>query len=272
MVDVNTHDVDAAAQLRTPNQQTFFTKGLSPRMRHTYIYNNYAYGWIPETAVWSSRLGDYSVTDFYPISLGMLKKFEFMFSLLADPGGACPAYTPKLNTEFVNQGSFSGRFVNPFHRFAVLPEREYISFLLLTSVPIFNILFWFKGETFDTAKHSLVGAVFTTRERHVELARYLRRTGDYKPLFSRLGNDETFDRAFSGFTRISNPTPVGRLPPSDFETLANLSTILYFTRYDPVLMFLVFYVPGMSVTTKITPGVEFLMEKLSLTAEDVVLV
>lgn len=272
MVDVNTHDVDAAAQLRTPNQETFFTKGLSPRMRHTYIYNNYAYGWIPETAMWSSRLGDYSVTDFYPISLGMLKKFEFMFSLLADPGGACPAYTPKLNTEFVNQGSFSGRFVNPFHRFAVLPEREYISFLLLTSVPIFNILFWFKGETFDTAKHSLVGAVFTTRERHVELARYLRRTGDYKPLFSRLGNNETFDRAFSGFTRIINPTPVGRLPPSDFETLANLSTILYFTRYDPVLMFLVFYVPGMSVTTKITPGVEFLMEKLSLTPEDVVLV
>ncbi|WZD65888.1 membrane protein [Bovine papular stomatitis virus] len=272
MVDVNTHDVDAAAQRRTPNQETFFTKGLSPRMRHTYIYNNYAYGWIPETAMWSSRLGDYSVTDFYPISLGMLKKFEFMFSLLADPGGACPEYTPKLNTEFVNQGSFSGRFVNPFHRFAVLPEREYISFLLLTSVPVFNILFWFKGETFDTAKHSLVGAVFTTRERHVELARYLRRTGDYKPLFSRLGNDETFDRAFSGFTRISNPTPVGRLPPSDFETLANLSTILYFTRYDPVLMFLVFYVPGMSVTTKITPGVEFLMEKLSLTPEDVVLV
>ncbi|AIZ77274.1 hypothetical protein SB87_gp021 [Parapoxvirus red deer/HL953] len=272
MVDVATHDVDAAAQLRTPNQETFFTKGLSPLMRHTYIYNNYAYGWIPETALWSSRLGDYRVTDFYPPSLGMLKKFEFMFSLLADPGGACPAYEPKLNTEFLNQGSFSGRFVNPFHRFAALPEREYISFLLLTSFPVFNMLFWFKGEKFDTAKHSLLGGVFSTRERHVELARYLRRTGDYKPLLSQLGSDDTFSKPFAGVTRIGNATPAGRLPPSDFETMTNLSTILYFTGYDPVLMFLAFYVPGLSATTKITPAVEFLMEKLAMRPEDVVLV
>ncbi|WOC29274.1 membrane protein [Equine parapoxvirus] len=272
MVDSDTHDVDAAAQVRVPNQETFFTRGRSPVMRHTYLYNNYCYGWIPETVVWSSRLGDYRVTDMCPVSLGMLKKFEFMFSLLADPGGQCPAYEPKLNTEFVDRGSFAGRFVSPFHRFAALPEREYISFLLLTSMPVFNILFWFKGEAFDVAKHSLVGSVFTTRERHVELARYMRRTGDYRPLFSRLDRDETFDRPFTAATRTKTQTPAGRLPPSEYETMANLSTILYFSGFDPVLMFLAFYVPGLSVTTKVTPAVEFLMQRLGLEAKDVVLV
>lgn len=61
MVDSDTHDVDAAAQVRVPNQETFFTRGRSPVMRHTYLYNNYCYGWIPETVVWSSRLDRKSV-------------------------------------------------------------------------------------------------------------------------------------------------------------------------------------------------------------------
>ncbi|CCD83213.1 conserved hypothetical pox protein [Squirrelpox virus] len=267
MVDPNRHDVHATAQNRHPNQETFFTRGLSPLMKHTYLYHDYAYGWVPETAVWSSRFADLDLTDYRPVTLGLLKKLEFMLSLYKGP---VPDYEPKLNTEFVANGSFSGRYVSFLRRFAILPQDEFISFLLLTSMPAFNLLFWFRNTAFDIARHSLFSQVYTTPERHVELARYFRASGDYKPLFSRLDADATYTQPLTNVARIS--VPGKRVTPSEYESLANLSTILYFTRYDPALMLLAFYVPGLSITTEITPAVEFLMERLSLTREQVVLV
>ncbi|ANS71120.1 er-localized membrane protein, virion core protein [Pteropox virus] len=262
-------DVDAAVQIRNDDQKTFFTKGLSPVMKHTYLFHNYAYGWIPETALWSSRFADFSLLDYYPISLEFIKKIEFMLSLYKGP---VPDYESKLNTEFVDRGSFSGRYNDFLKRFVILPTGEFISFLLLTSMPVFNLLFWFKNTTFDIKKHTLFSEVYTTNERHIELARYFRKSGDYKPIFSRLDQDAIYTNPVTNIATVGNPGPLGNLFPSDYETLANLSTILYFTNYDPVLMFLMFYVPGLSITTKITPAVEYLMSKLSLTKKDIVLV
>uniref|UniRef100_A0AAU7E200 Protein OPG070 n=1 Tax=Rousettus bat poxvirus TaxID=3141933 RepID=A0AAU7E200_9POXV len=263
MVDLNTHDVHATAQQRHVNQETVFTRELSPRLKNTYLYHNYAYGWIPETAVWASRFADLSVTDFYPLSLGLLRKLDYMASLYRGPP---LVYAPRLNTEFVAQGSFGGQYNDVFKRFSILPERQFISFLLLTSMPAYNLATFFKSTAFDPKKHTLFSEFFTTREAHVELARYMRHGGDYKPLFARLNAPTT------GMHTIKNPGPMGRLPPSSYETLANLSAILYFTDYDPVLMFLAFYMPGYSATTKITPAVEFLMRKLDVRPEDVTLV
>ncbi len=73
-------------------------------------------------------------------------------------------------------------------------------------------------------------------------------------------------------SNINNPTlPIG-FSKSDYETLSNLSAILYLTNYDPVLMFLVFYVPKISITTKITPAVKYLMDKLNMNETDITLV
>nr|WQH57864.1 MAG: MC038R [Molluscum contagiosum virus] len=276
MAALSVHDVHSAAQRRAPSQQTLFTRGLRPLMRNTYLFHNYAYGWIPATAAWSSRFADLDVTDYYPVSLGLLRKLEFMFSLYRGPP---LQYLPRVNTEFVSTGAFLGRFDDFFKRFAILPTREFISFLLLTSLPAYNLLFVFRGTRFELDKHTLFSAFYTTRERHVELARYFRHGGDYKPLFGH--PDGTGDGSDTGDGRslprgsasaLMSNGPRGRLAPSDYETLANLSAILYFTDYDPVLMFLAFYVPSFSVTTKITPGVEYLMERLQVRLEDVTLV
>lgn len=263
MVDLNTHDVHATAQRRHVNQETLFTRELPPRLKNTFLYHNYAYGWIPETAVWASRFADLDVTDFYPPTLGLLRKLDFMASLYRGPP---LVYAPRLNTEFVAQGSFGGQYNDVFKRFAVLPERQFISFLLLTSMPAYNLATFFKDTAFDAKKHSLFSEFYTSREALMELARYMRQGGDYKPLFSRL------DAPATGVATIKNPGPMGRLPPSSYETLANLSAILYYTDYDPVLMFLAFYMPGFSATTKITPAVEFLMRKLNVCLENVTLV
>ncbi|QGN68039.1 membrane phosphoprotein [Equine molluscum contagiosum-like virus] len=270
MVDRNTHDVHATAQRRNPNQETLFTRGLRPLLRNTFLYHDYAYGWVPETALWSSRFAELDAADYYPISLGLLRKLEYLFSLYRGPR---PEYLPKLNTEFLAAGSFAGSFNDFFKRFAVLPTREFISFLLLTSMPAYNLQVFFRDTPFDVRKHTLFSAFYTTRERHVELARYLRHGGDYKPLFGRLDETATFDGTpRTGLRAIQHPGALGRLPPSEYETLANLSALLYFTDYDPVLMFLAFYIPPFSVTTQITPAVEYLMARLQVRAEDVALV
>ncbi|AWU47075.1 ER-localized membrane protein [Sea otter poxvirus] len=264
-----TWDVHESAQRRNNDQQTFFTRRLSPLMKHTYLFHNYAYGWIPETALWSSRFADFSLLDYYPISLEFIKKLEFMLSLYKGP---VLEYESKLNTEFIDRGSFSGRYTDFLRRFAILPTNEFISFLLLTSIPIFNLLFWFKNTQFDIKKHTLFSEVYTTNDRHIELARYFRRSGDYKPIFSRLDQQTIYVNPVSNISTISTPGQLGNLPPSDYETLSNLSAILYFTNYDPVLMFLVFYIPGLSITTQITPAVKYLMTKLSLTTDNIILV
>ncbi len=263
------HDVYSESQDRVVDQKTLFTREVIPLLRNTYLYHNYSYGWIPETVIWSSRFADLDVRDYYPISLGLLHKFEFMLSLYKGP---VPDYEEKINTEFIARGSFSGRYVSYLRRFASLPTSEFISFLLLTSVPIYNILFWFKNTTFDISKHSFFSKFYTTNERHVQLARYFKESGDYKPLFSRLGKNETYTQPMFQVSRIFNSTSMGNFPASEYETLANLSAILAFTDYDPVLMFLIFYLPGLAVTTKITPAVEYLMEKLCLTNSDIILI
>lgn len=138
-------DVYKNAQRRILDQETFFSRGLSrPLMKNTYLFDNYAYGWIPETAIWSSRYANLDASDYYPISLGLLKKFEFLMSLYKGP---IPVYEEKVNTEFIANGSFSGRYVSYLRKFSSLPTNEFISFLLLTSIPIYNILFWFKTHS-----------------------------------------------------------------------------------------------------------------------------
>ncbi|UZC80226.1 V074; CPXV-BR_075 V074 [Cowpox virus] len=261
-------DVYKNAQRRILDQETFFSRGLSrPLMKNTYLFDNYAYGWIPETAIWSSRYANLDASDYYPISLGLLKKFEFLMSLYKGP---IPVYEEKINTEFIANGSFSGRYVSYLRKFSALPTNEFISFLLLTSIPIYNILFWFKNTQFDITKHTLFRYVYTDNTKHLALARYMYQTGDYKPLFSRLKENYIFTGPVPiGIKDIDHPNLSRARSPSDYETLANISTILYFTKYDPVLMFLLFYVPGYSITTKITPAVEYLMDKLNLTKSDV---
>ncbi|QHG62597.1 hypothetical protein [Cetacean poxvirus 1] len=264
------NDVMSRVQLRNSDQETIFTRHLSPLMRNTYLFDNYSYGWSPETAVWCSRFADLDLRDYYPISLGLIKKFEFMLSLYKGPK---TVYEEKIQTEFINQGSFSGRYINYFRKFSTLPTNEYISFLLLTSIPIYNILFWFKDTQFDITKHTLFRNVYTNHERHIALARYLRDSGDYKPIFSRLDQDGTYtdQTTLVGRILVGNTNPNG-YNTSDFETLSNLSAILYYTKYDPVLMFLVFYLPGISVTTKITPAVEYLMSMLNITQNEIILI
>nr|WGO62667.1 hypothetical protein [Wadden Sea poxvirus] len=270
-MSVNTYnDIYKESQKRNLDQETFFTRNLSPLMKNTYLYHDYSYGWIPETVVWSSRFANLDVTDFYPISLGLLNKFDFLFSLYKGP---VPVYEKKVNTEFIINGSFSGRYINYLRNFSLLPTSEFISFLLLTSVPIYNILFWFKNTQFDITTHSIFGKIYSNNERHIELAKYFRQSGDYKPIFSRLKENNIYTSPLQiGINKINFPNIPTGTTTSDYETLSNLSAILYFVKYDPVLMFLLFYIPGMSVTTKITPGVEYLMNKLKLTTNDIVLV
>ncbi|AAR07395.1 38R [Yaba monkey tumor virus] len=263
-------DIFKESQKRNEDQETFFTRNLSPLMKNTYLYHNYAYGWIPETAIWSSRFSNLDVTDYYPITLSLLKKFEFMLSLYRGP---ILQYEEKVNTEFISRGSFYGRYISYLRNFSLLPTSEFISFLLLTSMPIYNIMFWFKNTQFDIKKHTLFSEVFTTNDRHKELAKYFKQSGDYKPLFSRLKENNIYTTQFPiGANRIAHQNLPNGVPVSDFETLSNLSAIMYLTNYDPVIMFLAFYVPGMSATTKITPAVEYLMNKLNLRKDDIFLV
>ncbi|QQG31525.1 ER localized membrane protein [Swinepox virus] len=259
-------DIYTESQKRNDDQKTFFTRNLSPLLKNTYIYHNYAYGWIPETVIWSSSYANLDIRDYYPITINLLKKFEFMLSLY---NGPILPYEEKINTEFISRGSFSGRYINFLRNFSQLPTSEFISFLLLTSMPIYNILFWFKNTPFDITKHTLFNNVFTTNEKHIELGKYFRQRGDYKPLFSRLKDDNIYLLPFPiNQSRIQQNTDNA----SYYETLSNLSAILYLTNYDPVLMFLAFYVPNISVTSKITPGVEYLLSKLNMKKTDVVLV
>ncbi|QAV38740.1 m33R [Myxoma virus] len=262
-------DIYKESQRRNDDQKTFFTRALSPLLKNTYLYHNYAYGWIPETVIWSSRFANLDVTDYHPITLNLLKKFEFMLSLYTGP--VLP-YEEKINTEFISRGSFSGRYINFLRNFSILPTDEFISFLLLTSMPIYNILFWFTNTQFDITKHTLFSKVYTNNANHVALARYFRHSGDYKPLFSRVDDNAIYTAPFpiNQSRIIHRRTPPGTAV-SDYETLSNLSAILYLTNYDPVLMFLAFYVPNISVTTKITPGVEYLLQKLNMTPTDVTL-
>ncbi|QDJ95066.1 ER-localized membrane protein [Hypsugopox virus] len=270
MAAILSHDVYEESKKLAVDQKTYFTRELSPLMKNTYLYHDYAYGWIPETAIWSSKYANLDVTEYYPITLNLLKKFEFMLSLYKGP---IPIYEKKINTEFISNGSFSGKYVNYLRNFSILPTNEFISFLLLTSMPIYNILFWFKNTQFDITKHSLFNNVYTTNELHIILAKYFHHGGDYKPLFSRLKNITTYIYPLpTGTNRIYHQGLPVTTPSSDYELLANLSAILHLTKYDPVLMFLAFYVPGLGITTKITPAVEYLMEKLNLSKNDMILV
>ncbi|AUI80608.1 hypothetical protein [White-tailed deer poxvirus] len=267
---MNVEDIYTESQKRNNDQQTFFTRNLSPLMKNTYLYHNYSYGWIPETSIWSSRFANLDVTDYYPITINLLKKFEFMMALYKGP---ILPYEEKINTEFISKGSFYGRYINFLRNFSILPTNEFISFLLLTSIPIYNILFWFKSTQFDIKKHTLFSEVYSNNDRHIELAKYFRQSGDYKPLFSRLKEDNIYTQPFPlNTSRILHQNLPNSYTISDYETLSNLSAILYLTNYDPVLMFLVFYVPNISVTTKITPGVEYLMKKLNMDKKDITLI
>ncbi|ATI21144.1 ER-localized membrane protein virion core protein [Eastern grey kangaroopox virus] len=266
------HSVHDEAQKRHPDQQTFYTRELTPAMKNTYLYHDYAYGWIPETAIWNSRYATLYLSDYYPVSIGLLRKLEFMLGLYRGPA---PEYKPKVNSEFIANGTFRGRFNDFFQRFSKLPQGEFISFLLLVSMPVYNLLFFFKGTPFDIKKHTLFSEFYINRESHLELARYLASGGDYRPVFSRLDDPRLYSGNLDtmGLRRIWTPASrLGRLPPAQYETLSNLSLIISFTNRDPVLMFLMFYVPGFSATSKITPAVEMLMARLGLVREDIVLI
>ncbi|ADT91071.1 hypothetical protein COTV054 [Cotia virus SPAn232] len=263
-------DIYTESQKRNTDQKTFFTRELSPLLKNTYLYHNYSYGWIPETTIWSSRFANLDVTEYYPITINLLKKFEFMLSLY---NGPVLPYEEKINTEFVSRGSFYGKYINFLRNFSILPTNEFISFLLLTSMPIYNIIFWFKNTQFDITKHTLFNKVYTTNDKHVELGKYFHQSGDYKPLFSRLKDNNIFTSQFPlNQSTILHQQSSNSDTVSDYETLSNLSALLYLTKYDPVLMFLAFYIPGLSVTTKITPGVEYLLKKLNMNKTDIVLV
>lgn len=80
----------------------------------------------------------------------------------------------------------------------------------------------------------------------------MHQTGDYKPLFSRLKENYIFTGPVPICIKdIDHPNLSRARSPSDYETLANISTILYFTKYDPVLMFYCFTYLGIQLLQKL---------------------
>ncbi|AAF44439.1 hypothetical protein FPV095 [Fowlpox virus] len=263
-------DIIGNAHERTDDQKTFNRMNLPPILNNTFLYHDYAYGWIPETALWNTQYEKLDIRSYYPITLGLLNKFEFMLGLHQGPP---PQYTPKINIQYLNQIS-TVNLNDYFKKFSILPVDQLISFLLLTSIPIYNILFFFKNTTFNPRIHSLTGSFYIDDAKHIELAKYLIRGGDYKPIFGKLDRQGLYDGTLFpvNMATLQIPATSPNLYLLNIETLENLSVIISNTKQDPVLIFLIFYLPGLSVTTKITPAVEYLMNKLGLKKENVILV
>ncbi|QRY18924.1 ORF-54 [Teiidae poxvirus 1] len=268
---MNIRDIHNTSQQRSIDQLTFHRREIPPLLKNSFIYHDYAYGWIPETVLWNSQYENLDIRNYYPITLGLLNKFDFLLGLNRGPP---PQYTPKINIQYVNQAPMV-RLNDYYKKFAILPTNELISFLLLTTVPIYNILYFFKTTVFNPRIHSLLNEFYVDDAKHIELAKYLIRGGDYKPIFSRLDQRQLYDNTLPNGNMYSVQIPQGANAQQyliNIEALSNLSTIITYTKQDPVLTFLIFYLPGLSVTTKITSGVEMLMEKLGLTKENIVLV
>ncbi|QGT47162.1 ORF078 [Saltwater crocodilepox virus] len=267
-------------QRRVRDQETFHTKDYQPLLKYTALFHPYSRGWIPETMMWYSGYATLNLTNYHPITLQLLKKLGFMLSL--DKAPKTP-YVDRINTDAVALGNFRGHFVEFYKRFQQLPTSEFISFLLLAAIPAYNILFYYTDEVFDSDKHGLMSSFYVNRDTHVAVAKYLLHGGDYKPIFWKTEErnflDPDYDHGGVRYCRISLYEFNRNLPPSshnftpliDYETLANMSAILQYTNRDPVLALLMFYLPGVSVTTAFTPAVEFLMRKLGLEKKDVVL-
>ncbi|ARE67621.1 SWPV1-111 [Shearwaterpox virus] len=266
-------DIYGISQERDDKQLTIHRRGDPPFLSNTFIYHDYAYGWIPETALWNSQYERLDIRNYYPISKGLLNKFEFMLNLDKRPPFQ---YIPKINSPRLKNVS-AVRLKEYFRKFSILPTDQLISFLILTSIPIYNILYFFKNTAFNPATHSLFNAFYIDDEKHVELAKYLIRGGDYKPVFSMLNErnlyDETVPLPPNILGLIRNRAGVSiQQQYIDIESLGSIAAIIAHTNIDPVITFLMFYLPGFSVTTKITPAVEVLMEKLGVTKENVILV
>ncbi|AAR83468.1 hypothetical protein CNPV122 [Canarypox virus] len=266
-------DIYGISQDRDDKQLTINRRGDPPFLSNTFIYHDYAYGWIPETALWNSQYERLDLRDYYPITEGLLNKFEFMLDLDKRPN---LQYTPKINSPRLDNVS-AIRISTYFKKFTILPTDQYISFLLLTSIPIYNILYFFKNTAFNPAIHSLFNAFYIDNQTHIELAKYLIRGGDYKPIFNMLNERSLYDENLplppNILGLIRNRPGVGlQQQYTDLESLASIAAIITYTKRDPVIAFLMFYLPGLSVTTKITPAVEMLMKKLGLTKENIILV
>ncbi|QRM15755.1 putative membrane protein [Albatrosspox virus] len=268
-------DIYGISQDRDDRQLTIHRRGVLPFLKNTFIYHDYAYGWIPETALWNSQYEKLDLRNYYPVTIGLLNKFEFMLSLDKRPP---LQYTPKNNSPMMDNVS-AVRIKEYFRKFSILPDNQLISFLLLTSIPIYNILYFFKNTAFNPSVHSLFNMFYIDNEKHIELAKYLIRGGDYKPTLSMLDEAGLYDESIPlppnilGLIRNRNRTGI-RLQQQyiDLESLGNISAIISSTNQDPVITFLMFYLPGLSVTTEITPAVEMLMKKLGLTKENIILV
>ncbi|QRI42837.1 putative membrane protein [Cheloniid poxvirus 1] len=74
-------DIYGISQNRDDRQLTINRRGDPPLLRNTFIYHDYAYGWIPETALWNSQYERLDIRNYYPITKGLLNKFEFMLDL-----------------------------------------------------------------------------------------------------------------------------------------------------------------------------------------------
>ncbi|QRM15397.1 putative membrane protein [Mudlarkpox virus] len=266
-------DIYGISQDRDDRQLTIHRRGVLPFLKNTFIYHDYAYGWIPETALWNSQYEKLDLRNYYPVTIGLLNKFEFMLSLDKRPP---LQYTPKNNSPMMDNVS-AVRIKEYFRKFSILPDNQLISFLLLTSIPIYNILYFFKNTAFNPSVHSLFNMFYIDNEKHIELAKYLIRGGDYKPTLSMLDEAGLYDESIplppNILGLIRNRTGI-RLQQQyiDLESLGNISAIISSTNQDPVITFLMFYLPGLSVTTEITPAVEMLMKKLGLTKENIILV
>ncbi|AYP74206.1 hypothetical protein [Fowlpox virus] len=266
-------DIYGISQDRDDKQLTINRRGDPPFLSNTFIYHDYAYGWIPETALWNSKYERLDIRNYYPITKGLLNKFEFMLDLDKRPP---LQYTPKINSPRLDNVS-AIRIKEYFRKFSILPTDQLISFLILTSIPIYNILYFFKNTAFNPTIHSLFNAFYVDNEKHIELAKYLIHGGDYKPVFSMLNERSLYDESLPlppnllGLIR-NRPGVAFQQQYIDIESLSSISAIITYTKKDPVITFLMFYLPGLSVTTKITPAVEMLMNKLGLTKENVILV
>ncbi|QRI42836.1 putative membrane protein [Cheloniid poxvirus 1] len=113
---------------------------------------------------------------------------------------------------------------------------------------------------------------YIDNEKHIELAKYLIRGGDYKPTLSMLDEAGLYDESIPLPPNILGLIRNFQQQYIDIESLSSISAIITYTKQDPVITFLMFYLPGLSVTTKITPAVEMLMDKLGLTKENIILV
>ncbi|ALA62443.1 putative membrane protein [Turkeypox virus] len=259
------------SQSRSDAQSTFHRRDIPPLLKHTFVYHEYAYGWIPETLLWNSQYEKLDIRNYYPIDVGLLNKFDFMLGLY---NGQVPQYVTKINIQNVERAP-SVSFNDYFKKFAILPTDQLISFLLLTSIPIYNIMYFFKTTIFNPKLHSLLNYFYIDDDKHIELAKYLILGGDYPPIFNKLDQPGLYDGTLNATDMYHVMVPQGKSSQKhliSIELLINISAILTYTNQDPVIAFLIFYLPGLSVTTKITPAVQLLMDKLGLSKDNVVLV